>query len=382
LLAVQVAAALLLIAGAALFTRTLSNLHSVALGFEPGRLVVFDIAPGRSGYDETRGQQLYARVLETLRQTPGVTGVTMSGNRLMWGWMDNGTFRVAGAAERSSAQFNFTGPDFCRTMGIPIVLGRDIEPRDMGQTSRVAVINEAAARRYFGDGSPIGKRFRWERGDRSEAEVVGVARDARYHEVREAPRPTIYAPYTQRPFGWPRQLSFAVRTAGDPSRAIAGVRRAVGEVDRMLPLIDLKTMETQIDGMLAQERLFASLVSLFGAVTLALACVGLYGMAAASVASRTREIGVRVALGASRGAVLLLIVGRVAATTGAGLLLGLPAIWALTRVVESQLYGVQPHDPASLVLAAAAVSVVCLGAALVPARRATRVDPVTALRYE
>jgi predicted permease len=382
LLAVQVAAALLLVAGATLFTRTLSNLRSVALGFDAGRLVVFDIAPGRSGYDEARGQQVYTRVIDRLRQTPGVAGVTMSGNRLMSGWMDNARVRVAGSSERSNVQINFTGPDFCRTMRIPVVLGRDVEPRDMGETPRVAVINEAAARRLFGAGSPVGKHFRWEIGDKWEVEVVGVARDARYHEVREEPRPTVYAPYTQRPRGWPRQMSFAVRMAGDPARAIAGVRRAVGEVDAMLPLIDLKTMDAQIDDMLAQERLFAALVSLFGGITLVLACVGLYGMAAASVASRTREIGVRMALGASRAAVLRMIVGRVALTAGAGLLVGLPATWALTRVVESQLYGVQPHDPGSMLLAAAAVAAVSVGAALVPARRATRVDPLTALRYE
>jgi predicted permease len=382
LLAVQVAVALLLVAGATLFTRTLVNLHSVALGFDASRLVVFDIAPGRSGYDEARGRQVYTRVLDRLRQTPGIVGVTMAGNRLMSGWMDNGPIRVAGSTERSSVRMNFTGPDFCRTMQIPVVLGRDIEPRDMGETPRVAVINETAARKYFAGGSPVGKHFRWDFGESLDVEVVGVAKDARYHEVRDDPHPTVYAPYTQRPRGWPRQLSFAVRTAGDPARAVAAVRRAVADVDRMLPLIDLKTMDAQIDDMLAQERLFAWLVSLFGAITLVLACVGLYGMAAASVASRTREIGVRMALGASRPAVLRMILGRVAVTAGAGLLVGLPATWALTRVVESQLYGIQAHDPASLVLAAAAVAVVSIGAALAPARRATRVDPVTALRYE
>jgi predicted permease len=382
LLAVQVAAALLLVAGATLFTRTLANLRSVALGFDATRLVVFDIAPGRSGYDETRGEQVYTQVLERLRQTPGVTGVTMVGERLISGMMSNGSIRVAGGTRRANAQFNFIGPDFCRTMQIPLVLGRDIEQNDMTGTRRVAVINEAAAKRNFGGGSPLGKRFRWESGDQSEAEVIGVAKDAHYHDVRDEPHPTIYAPYTQRPFGWPRQLSFAVRTAGDPAQAIGGVRRAVGEVDRMLPLIDLKTMDTQIGDMLAQERLFAWLISLFGAMTLVLACVGLYGIAAASVATRTREIGLRMALGASRGAVLGMIVGRVAVTVGAGLAVGLPATWALSRIVESQLYGIKPHDAATLVLAATVVGTVCLAAALVPARRATRVDPMTALRYE
>jgi ABC-type antimicrobial peptide transport system permease subunit len=150
----------------------------------------------------------------------------------------------------------------------------------------------------------------------------------------------------------------------------------------MLPLIEVKTMEAQLDGMLAQEQLFASLVGLFGAITLVLACIGLYGMAAASVASRTREIGVRMALGASRAGVVRMVIGQVAVTAGAGILVGLPATWALARVVESQLYGVQAHDFTSLALAASAVAAASVGAALAPARRATRVDPVTALRWE
>ena len=177
-------------------------------------------------------------------------------------------------------------------------------------------------------------------------------------------------------------MSFEVRVAGNSADAIAGIRRAVAGIDRMLPLKDLKTQETQIDDSLAQEHLFATLVSLFSAITLALACVGLYGSVAYAVARRTRELGVRMALGANRIRVLRMLLGQVALTVGAGLALGMPATWILTRIIESQLYGVKPHDPASLAMASAGVVGVAMAASLLPARRAMRIDPVRALRYE
>jgi len=374
---VQIAVALLLVSGATLFARTLTNLRAAPLGFNPYRLAIFDLAPGRNGYDEARGNRLYLRVLERLRQTPGVVSASMAEMRLLTGWLDNGTIRVEGKDGRS--QFNFVGPDYLSTMQVPLLMGREIQAGDMKQAPSVAVINEAAARKYFGPGSPLAKHFQYAQSD---FEVVGVARAARYDEIRREPQPTIYMPYTQRPWGWPPQLSYAVRFTGNPAQAAAGIRRAVGDVDRMLPLIQLKTMEKQVDNDTVQERLFAWLVGLFGAVTLVLACIGLYGIVASSVAARTREIGIRMALGARRGDVLRMILRQVAAAASAGLLLGLPASWALTRVVESQLYGVKPHDPASLALASATVLLVGAVAALWPARHATYIDPVVALRVD
>jgi predicted permease len=385
LVTAQIAVALLLLAGATLFTRSLANLRAIPLGFNPKNLVLFGLAPGRSGYDEVRGYQLYERVLERLNRMPRVIGASLSTDTPISGFGDGGAIRVEGGDSKKAAgtMINDIGPNFFDVMRIPLVLGRAIDQRDMGSASKVAVINETCARRYFGAGSPIGKRFRWRGGPDWEIQVVGVVRDAKYQELRGDSPPTVYVPYTQsQRGGWLQQMDFEVRAAGDPAAAVAAIRAAVREVDRTLPLLDVKTMEGQIDEALAQERLFASLVTLFGAIALALACVGLYGLVSYSVASRTREIGLRMALGADRLGVLRMILGQVAITTAAGLTVGVPATLALTRIVESQLYGIEAHDPLSILAAAAGVTVVAMLAAFFPARRAMHIDPVRALRYE
>jgi predicted permease len=381
LVAVQIAAAALLVSGAALFTRSLAGLRSLPLGFDPHNVVLFGVNPASNGYDEARGNPLYARLTERLGSIPGVTGVTLSTSSLISGWEGNSSFTVDGeATRRHYAAINFVGPNFLEVMRIPVVMGRGIEPRDLASAQRVAVVSETAAREYLGAGSPIGKRLRWAGKRDWDYQVIGVAKDAKYDKLRGDFPDTVYMPYTQETFGWPGEMQFAVRAS---SRAGApAIRAAVREVDRMLPLVDVKTLEAQIDESLSQERLLAFLVSLFGGVTLALACVGLYGLVSYSVTSRTREIGVRVALGASRAGVLKMALAQVCLVTAAGLAIGLPATLALKRVIGSLLFGIQPADPASLVFAGVAVAAVALIAAYVPARRALLIDPVRALHYE
>jgi len=383
LLAVQVAAALVLLAGATLFTRSLQNLRSLPLGFDPHRVTLFDIAPGKNGYDQARGTQLYARLWDRLRQIRGVTSVSLSTARLLGGFVSNGGILVEGGpGTPAPSDFNFVGADFLKTMGIPTVLGRGIEARDIGSPARVAVINETLARTAFGEGSPLGRRFRFAFGSARDIEVIGVVKDAKYARLREDAPATLYVPYTLSLWGWPQQMTFAVRSVAAQAEVTAGIRRAVADIDRMLPVANLKTQEAQIDDSLAQEHLFATLVSLFSAITLALACVGLYGSVAYAVTRRTRELGVRMALGASRFAMLRMLLAQMAITVAAGLAIGLPVTWMLTRIVESQLFGITAHDPGSLVFACAGVALVAMIAAFLPARRAMRIDPVRALRYE
>lgn len=384
LVAVQVAVAVVLLAGATLFTRSLANLRSLSLGFNPHNLVLFDLSPGKNGYDENRGNQLYARVLERLKQIPGVTGASLSAQRLVSGWMSNGSILVEGAASEKpvGSMFNFVGPEFFEVMGIPVIVGRGFELRDMGATPRVAVINETLARQHFGSGAPVGRKFRWSFKKEWDVEVIGVVKNAKYHRLQDDAPATIYVPYTQRPFGWPQEMSFEVRTVASTSDVVARIRRAVAEIDSMLPLTEVKTQQAQIDDTLAQERLFASLVSLFSAITLVLVCVGLYGSVSYAVTRRTRELGIRMALGARKLAVMRMLLGQVTFAIAAGLTAGLPLTWVLTRIIESQLYGIQPHDPVSLLIASAGVTGVAILAAFLPARRAMRIDPVRALRYD
>ncbi len=383
LLAVQVAVAMVLLAGATLFTRTLANLRSLPLGFNPHNVTLFDVAPGKNGYDAVRGTQLYARLWDRLRQMRGVTAVSLCAERIMGGYQSSGGILIEGGPKAEfHSTMNYVGQDFFPAAGIPLVLGRGIDARDLAALPRVAVINETVARHAFGTESPLGRRFRWSFKEEQEVEVIGVVRDAKYDHLRGDAPPTIYVPYTQRPWGWPQEMTFEVRSAANVAEVSTGIKRAVAEIDRMLPVTNLKTQEAQIDDSLAREHLFASLVSLFSAITLVLACVGLYGSVAYTVTRRTRELGVRMALGASRITVLRMLLGQVAVTVGGGLAIGLPATWMLTRIIESQLYGVKPHDPASIAIASLGVVGVAMVAAWLPARRALRIDPVRALRYE
>lgn len=384
LVTAQIAVAALLVAGAILFSRTLMNLRSVPLGFNADHLVLFDVAPGTNGYDETRGNLLYTRLLERLRQTHGISGASLEYSRLMTGGVSSGPVAPEGwnSGSRASALFNFVGAGYFRTMQMPVALGRDFDQREMNGLHRVAVVNETFARTYFGAESPLGRRFRWNANDKVDVEIVGVVKDALYERLRGKPEATIYAPYTQLPWGWPQSMSFAVRTVLPPAETIASIRRAVHDVDAALPVIEPVTMEGQIGKGLFQERLFALLVSLFGGLTAALACVGLYGMVSWSVASRTREIGVRVALGARRAEVAQMIARQVWRTTLVALAIGTTAALALGRLVEHRLYGLEANDPSSLCASAAIIALVALAACVFPVRRALRIDPVKALRYE
>jgi predicted permease len=380
LVALQIAAALLLTVGATLAVRSLGNLHAIPLGFNATRVVTFGLDAGRNGYDDTRCMALYTRLLEQFNRTPGVVAASGSTETPMTGLSSNTTIYVEGA-RRGAPKINGISERFLGLLQIPLVAGRGLEARDMNG-ARVAVVNESMARRYFGPGPAIGRSFRWEKKGGWDVQVVGIVKDAKYDRLRDDPPATIYVPWTQMPWGATRQLDFEVRTAGDANAAVAAVRRLVRDADRMLPVMDIKSMDQLINEALEQERLLAFLVGLFGGITLVLACVGLYGMVAYSVAGRTREIGLRMALGADRASVLGMILRQVLLTAGGGIAMGGAAALVAMRVLQSLLYGVKANDAASFAMAAGMVLAVAVLAVAVPARRAMAIDPVRALRYE
>ncbi|HEX5083038.1 MAG TPA: ABC transporter permease [Blastocatellia bacterium] len=398
LVVVQVALSLLLLVGAGLFLRTLLNLQRVDTGFNTRNLLLFGVRPGLIGYKDEKLTQLYQQMFDRIESIPGVRGVTFSRMTLLAQEMSasgvflraalnappdsEGRIKVSGEAHRHQVRENFF-----EMMEIPLLAGRTFKPSDDAKSPRVAVVNQTFANKYFPDENPVGKRFTFDTKKPDEIEIVGLVKDAKYARQRDEIPPTAYGV-------WRQELrsmdgaTFEVRTAGDPGGVIAAVRQAVREVDGNLPLNNIKTQVEQADETLRMERLFAKLLSLFGLLAQQLASIGLYGVMAYSVSQRTNEIGIRMALGADRRDVLKMILRQGMALTVIGVALGVAGVYALTKYLQARmnltnmLYGVTPGDPLTYGLIAALLTMVALVACYIPARRATMVDPMVALRYE
>jgi predicted permease len=386
LVAAQVGVTLLLLVGAGLFVRTLANLETLNLGFNPHNLIMFAVDPTKNGYEGQRLLSLCDLVCERLAAVPGVRAVTSSELPLLNGWTNNGPIAIEGyqpkANQDMQVYWDAVGPGFFDTMGIRLLLGRPIDRRDTEKSPKVAVVNEALARHFFGDINPIGRRFSLdEKLDPARMyEIVGVVDNAKYDKLRSDPL-VAYLPYSQMASMLGR-MYFEVRTAGNPAAFIAAIRSTMHQIDPTLGLEELKTQTQQIAEDLTQERMFAELCSLFGLLALALAAIGLYGLLAYTVARRTNEIGIRMALGAQQRQVLYLVLRQSAGLVAAGVTLGLLAALATTRLIASELYGLKPTDPLTLGFATFFLLAVAGLAAYFPARRATRVDPMVALRHE
>lgn len=384
LVVAQVALSALLLVGAGLFTRSLANLRSLDPGFQKQGLLSFGLNPRRSGRSGEQALALYARVRERLLGVPGVRAVSMASEPLMTDSHDKSTIRVEGYTPQEEEDMNpnveAVGPGFFTALGMPIVAGRELDERDGAGAPRVAVVNETFARYFFKGASPIGRRFGFRRSDVLDIEIVGLVRDAKLNNVRETIPRFVYVPYTQ--YADLSGLVFYVRGDGDAGALAAATRGAVREVDAELPLADFKTMEATIDEQLFVDRIVGALAAAFGLLATLLAGVGLFGVMSYAVARRTREIGVRVALGADRRRILGLVLGEVALLAGAGMAIGLPGGWGLGRLVESRLFGLTAFDPPTLLAAAATLALATLVAGALPALRATRVEPSVALRYE
>ncbi|PYV13911.1 MAG: hypothetical protein DMG07_13120, partial [Acidobacteria bacterium] len=381
LIAAQVALSLLLLTGAALLVTSLRNLHAFDPGFDREHVLLMGLSPGRGGYTGERRLEYYRQVLERVRNAPGVRATGLSFITPISGGSVDLSFGVEGRPREPGAvvYVNDVSDDYFAALGTPLLLGRDFVPQDRPDSAPVAVINDALARRYFQGENPIGRRVRL--GRQEGLEIVGVVANAKYVSLREDDQPTIYVNALQKrdPSGG---LTLAVRTSGDPPSLAAAIRREVQALAGTVPIAQASTLSAQIDRSLVKERLMTRILSAFAALALLLASVGLYGVLGYAVARRTNEIGIRVALGATRGSLLWSVLREAWTLVAIGAAIGVPAALALTRLLSSLLYGVTPTDPWVLGGAVASLFVVALAAASQPAWRALRVDPLVALRYE
>ena len=381
----QVALSLVLLIGAGLFLRSLVKLAHVDTGFNAQNVLIFAIDPVDVGYKEdARLVNLYQQIEQRVGAQPGVKAASVSFFTFNQGeWSDWVVVegRRPNPENEQDVNHNVVGPDYFAAMGIPLLLGRVFDAHDTATSPKVAVINETMARQYFPVGSPVGRRFGLGNDPKhsSDFEVVGVVKDAKYESLRERPWPAAYYPYTQRP-GYYYNLE--VRYTGDPRAIIAEVRSAAAGVDRSLPVAYQNTLAQQVDRSLASQTLIARLSAFFGLLAVFLACIGIYGLMAYAVTRRTNEIGVRMALGAGRSKVLWMVLRESLTLVALGLAVGLPVALAAGRLVASILFGLSPADPLSLAGAALLLFAFALTASYLPALRASRVDPMVALRYE
>lgn len=385
LVVAQIALSVWLLVGAGLFARSLHNLRRVDPGFAATDLLQFSLNAALSGYTLERAQALSHAIHDELRALPGVTSASLAVVPAMTNATRWQTVRVQGyvAAEGQDMDLttNIVGPEYFATMAVPVAMGREFRRSDDDRAPRVAIVNESMAQYFWKGQDPIGRRFgRAGSETDDEYEVVGVVHDSKFTNFRDEIPRSYYIPYTQ--FDALNSITFYVRHRSEIEGLSSTVRQVVQRLNPNLPIFDMKTLESLVDDSLFQERLVASLSILFGVLATMVAAVGLYGVMSYAVSCRTQEIGIRMALGAARGSVLWMVLRDVVTLAAVGILLGLPAAALLSRFVESQLFGLSPTDPLTLVLSALALSSVALLAGYLPARRATRVDPIVALRYE
>ena len=383
LVVLQVAMSLVLLVGAGLFLRTLENLERVDVGFDSRNLLMFNVNPRASGYDTDRASRVFRQVLDRMSTVPGVRSVALTRAPLLSAttFMDP-TWKQGQASQAPAVETMYTmdvSPAFFATMGIPVLRGRSFTDFDGPGGPRVAILNETAARRLFPDGDVLGRRIGGSFEKSGELEVVGVVRDTKYASVRDPAPPTMYRCVWQ---STQRNLHVVLRTAGEPLPMSGTVRAAMREIDPALPVQDFTSQSEQISLRFAQERLFARAYAAFGALAVLLACIGLFGVMSYTVARRTGEIGIRMALGARRSAVVGMVMSESTRLVAIGVALGLGAVLWAGRFVEPVVYGVSSGDPRTIGAALALVAVVTAFAGGVPAHRASNVNPIEALRQQ
>jgi predicted permease len=382
LIVAQVSLCVVVLGCAGLMWGSLRNLRQIDAGFRKDHVLLMSIRPALSNYDGERGVQVYGELCRRFSGLAGVKSVTVSMDTPLGGVSyTSGASRLGSPSQLSNAlqvNVNSVGSQFFETMGIPLLQGRDLNPRDDDRGLPVAVISESVARGLFPDANPVGQRIQI---GESSIEIVGVAKDTRYQSLREPAHPMVYRPYLQMQ-ETAEELFFGIRTLGDPEKLADQIRRELRAAAPNVPVYSLTTLEKQVDAGLIQERLISTLSAWFGGFALLLAAIGLYGRLAYSVAERTREIGIRLALGARRTAVMWTVLREVLGLVLCGVVIGLPLAAASARMIRSLLYGLSSFDSSTLAAITFVILTVAGLAGYLPARRASRLDPMVALRYE
>jgi predicted permease len=383
LVSAQVALSFLLLFGAGLFVKSLQNLRTTETGIELTNLVTFQLSPALSGYTNERATLFYNQLLERLRSAPGVKSAALAGVSILSGDEWDSSMSVEGHqakdGEDMQAFMNSLSPQYFETMKIPILEGRDFGPMDIKENAKVAIVNRKFAEHFFKGGSAVGKHVGWGGGPRSklDIEIIGVAADALYEGPREGIHRQAFVP------NWGRNsTTFYVRTVNSSAASYNVVRNEVKQLDPTMPVYELKTVEAQLDETLLSDHLIALLSAGFGMLATVLASIGLYGVMAFVVVRRKKELGIRLALGAQPGYVIWLVMKEVLLLLAIGLAIGIPAAIAAGRYVSAQLYGIQPNDPLVAISTTVLLAVVSAAAGLIPAHRASRIDPILALRHE
>jgi predicted permease len=388
LVVAQIALSLLLVLGAAIFVRTLANLHSVEIGFNQEHLLTFSLDASQAGYKGAALKTFYVRMDERFRALPGVRAATITDMPLVAGSGSTTHVILPGTPKQEgrgglSTSYASVGPTFFDTMQLPIVLGRPIGPHDVEGAPLAAVVNEVFAEKYFPNQNPIGRHFGLGSSEAGDLTIVGMAKNARYNSLKDAIPPVAYISNLQnvvkRP---PMGMFFELRTAGSPVALSETVRKAVHDDAPNVPVMGMMTQTERIDTTIVQERTFAHLCTVFAVLALTIACVGLYGTMAYAVARRTNEIGIRMALGADRGRILWMVLREVLALAAIGLTVGLVCAWSAISAIQSFVFGMKPADPIAILLAAGILTAALVLAGFAPAARASRIDPLTALRHE
>ncbi|MEX2661223.1 MAG: ABC transporter permease, partial [Vicinamibacterales bacterium] len=379
---VQIAISMALLIAAGLFVKSLAKVSRVDLGLKTESVVTFGVSPQLNAYTQEKSQALFARIEEALAAHPGVTGVTSATVPLLAGsnWGTDVTVQgfKRGPDIDSNSRFNMTGPDYFRTLGIPLLAGRDFTRQDAGTSPKVAIVNEAFVKKFNLGPDPVGKRMS-DDGDTLDTEIIAVARDAKYSEVKDTIPPLFFTPYKQA--ARVPSLAFYVRTAADPSQFVGQVPRILQQIDPNLPVEDLRTLSEQARQNVFMDRFIGIMSSSFAVLATLLAAIGLYGVLAYTVAQRTREIGLRMALGAAPARVRVMILRQVGVMTVIGAALGLVGAFWMAQAAESILFNMDGRDPVVFLGATITLAVVAMVAGLIPAHRASKVDPMVALRY-